>query len=182
MLSSTRRNFACGCRLSRRPVAKLSIASTSSPRASSRSIKVEPTRPDPPVTKTLIRRTSPLFSRVCAPTRACGASTLRRDRRDFRRIAEHAAIIRRAVMKHLVPQLQAEQAPNLAGEPARGFEIGEHGMAIQKRAVTRVPAAENVMDEIVQFAGKPFLQRHRETHFVAPLGNRWRQFVPVGKL
>src|SRR5947207_375814 len=189
MLSSTRRSLACGRRLSRRPVAKLSIASTSSPRASSRSIKVEPTRPDPPVTNTFITRTSPSLFRVCAvafpcvrSNRACGPSALGRDRRDLRRVAQHAAVMRRAVMEHLVPQLQAEQTPNLAGEPARRFEIGEHGVAIQKRAVTRVPAAEDVVHEIMQFAREPFLQGHREPHLVASLAYSRGKFVPVGKL
>src|SRR5207248_9736189 len=182
MLSSTRRSLACGCRLSRRPVAKLSIARTSSPRASSRSINVEPTRPDPPVTKTFITRTSPSLFQVCARTRAYGASALGRDRRDLRRVAQHAAIMRRAVMEHLVPQLQAEQTPNLAGEPARRFEIGEHGVAIQEWAVTRVPTAEDVVHEIMQFAREPFLQGHREPHLVASLGNSRGKFVPVGKL
>ncbi len=41
-------------RLSRRPVAKLSIATTSLAAASSRSMTVEPTRPDPPVTNTFM--------------------------------------------------------------------------------------------------------------------------------
>ena len=55
-------------------------------------------------------------------------------------------------------------------------------MAIQEWAVTRVPAAEDVVHEIMQFAREPFLQGHREPHLVASLGDSRGKFVPVGKL
>src|SRR5579872_5065613 len=148
MLPSMSRSAGCAVRLSRRPVAKLSIARTSSPRASSRSMTVEPTRPDPPVTNTFI--TSVLLSSL-------GGS-----RRDIRRLRQHAPILGGTIVKPLVPQFEAQQAPQFARERGRALQIREHRMRVQKRALAGIAAAENVVDQIAQFARKPLFERHRE--------------------
>src|SRR5271166_4145249 len=129
MLSSIRLRRGCGFRLSRLPVAKLSIATTSSPRASKRSMTVEPTSPDPPVTNTFIPGPPLLF---------CSQS-LRRpgDQHWLRgwRLGQHAPVMSGTVVEDLVPQFQAQEPPNLAREAAGAVEIGEHGVGVHKRAL-----------------------------------------------
>ena len=88
-------------RWSRRPVAKLSIASTVSPRASSISTTCEPTWPAPPVTKTFI-----------VPIRSLAVS-LRGERSVSSTIRRNSC---GPVMEALMPQFEAQQAPGLARE------------------------------------------------------------------
>src|SRR5580765_7387706 len=188
--SSTRRSFGCACKLSRRPVAKLSIASTSSPRASNRSVTVEPTRPEPPVTNTFMqstlcsfvgwverKRNPSCFGKIdgfrCAqPILRCsplGGHCPDRGRCRVRHVGQHAAVFGTAVVKHLVPQFEAQQAPDLARKAAGSIEIGEHRLGVQERPLKGTLAAERVLHQILQLARKPLLERHRETHLVAPV-------------
>ena len=65
------------------------------------------------------------------------------------------------------PQILRENRPAFS-------KLASTASAVEEWAVTRVPAAENVLHEIVQLAREPFLQRNRKAHLVAALGNRRR--------
>src|SRR5579859_1593022 len=117
---------------------------------------VEPTWPEPPVTKTFMPASPPLLAR------RGGARRLRERRRP-----QHLPVMVGAVVEPLVPQFEGQQPPDLAREAAGAVEVGEHRVRIEERPLARVAAAEDIFDELAQFAGEPFLERHRKAHLVA---------------
>src|SRR5260370_5985568 len=135
-------------------------------------MRVEPTRPEPPVTNTFISDLLLRYRRYSL--RGPGDQHRLRGRR----LGQHAPEMCRTVVKDLVPQLEREQPPNFAREAAGALEIRKYGIGIHKWAVPGVATAKGVLDEVAQFTPKPFLQRHREPHFVAAVGASCRP--PVG--
>ena len=139
-----RSSRSCGARLSRRPVAKLSMTRTSSPRASRRSARCEPMKPAPPVIKDLHARTS--------SRHACG--TLPRGRGTC--CCQSSRQSRPQILR-----------PNLR----LAVELVQSTLAIVDERAARAAALrrKHVEHELAHGprCGEPLLERHREAHLVA---------------
>ena len=141
------------------------MESTVSPRASSISVTVEPTWPEPPVTNTFMLS----FLNYTAI-------------RLSEAIANQRLVRCRTVVKDLVPELEAEKAPDLSREAFALVEIDKNGIRVEKRTRLALLCREDIEQEVSQLAPEPFLQRHRKAHLVAPLHERPRQVVGKGGL
>src|SRR4051794_23723259 len=128
--------------LSRRPVAKLSMTTTSWSAAASRSTRCEPMNPAPPVISTFISVSS---------------------------VGHEPPEVARTVVIGLLPELQREQAPGPAAEPALRDDPVENLAVVDQRAAARGLGPERIVDELARRAAHPLGQRHREAHLVLAL-------------
>src|SRR5579862_9846846 len=124
---------------------------TAWPSASSRSARCEPINPLPPVINTFIRRS-------------------------FRR--QEGLEVRLAVVKALLPQLEAQQAPALAAEAGLVGQAREHPAVVEQLAAASRRRGERVDRELASLAAQPFGEWDREAHLVPAVRDHIRQQRP----
>ena len=146
MLPSTSVRPGCSPgKCSRRPVAKFSMTSTSSPRASNNSVTATP--PGRPLRL-------PIFSYVCFH-----ASSYLRDSQPHGR-------------EKFAATAQAQQC-QVCGRTTRRFKIFQNCVRVDKCPVALAQSFKNIPRKILQLAAKPFLERHRKP--ICPGDSKCRQ-------
>src|SRR5262249_4259899 len=70
-----------------------------------------------------------------------------------------------------MPELEAQQAPDLARESAGAIEARHDGLGVDERALAGVGLAEDVFGQSSQLAMQPLRERDRKAHLVASIEN-----------